>query len=173
MLIIVLAAAGVLVLVVVVAVFLATGRRGMERRAIADGERAFPDMPPFRAPPSNKGSRVTPADHVSTAPVSDEALRELEEQFRRSPSDVATLTRLALAYFGRDELQHAQRSFRALLLQRLDGAPISKAEVFCYLGEISERQGDRGKAINMLERAVEHDPALARASLLLARLKAG
>jgi len=170
LLIIVLAAAVVLALVVILAVLLATGRRGTPLQEVADSEGAFPDMPPFRAPPSNKGSRVT-AHH--THPVSDADVRELEEQFKRSPSDVDTLTRLSLAYFGRDELQQAQSSFRALLLQRLDGSQITKAEVLCYLGEISERRGERGKAINMLERAVENDPALARASSLLARLKAG
>jgi tetratricopeptide (TPR) repeat protein len=44
--------------------------------------------------------------------------------------------------------------------------------VFCYLGEISERQGEKQKAIQMLERAIENDPNLDRAKDLLAKLKA-
>jgi len=62
--------------------------------------------------------------------------------------------------------------FRALLLQRLEpSAGISKGEVFYYLGEISARQGDRVKALQMFERAIENDPALERARAKLTELK--
>ncbi|MDF2697981.1 MAG: domain protein putative component of TonB system, partial [Labilithrix sp.] len=71
-----------------------------------------------------------------------------------------------------NDLDRAQKTFRALLLQRLDAqSGISKGEVFCYLGEISMKQGDKPKAVQMLERAVENEPNLARAKTMLSELK--
>jgi tetratricopeptide (TPR) repeat protein len=71
------------------------------------------------------------------------------------------------------DLDRAQKTFRALLLQRLDEkAPITKAGVFCYLGEICDKQGETQKAMQMLERAIENDPSLDRAKGLLAKIKA-
>jgi golgin subfamily B member 1 len=70
------------------------------------------------------------------------------------------------------DLDRAQKTFRGLLLQRLEaGAPITKGEVFYYLGEISHRQGDKPKAIQMLERAIENDVNLVKAKELLSELK--
>jgi hypothetical protein len=71
-----------------------------------------------------------------------------------------------------NDLDRAQKTFRALLLQRLDAqSGISKGEVFYYLGEISMKQGDKAKAVQMLERAVENEPSLARAKAMLSDLK--
>jgi hypothetical protein len=63
--------------------------------------------------------------------------------------------------------------FRALLLQKLDAnSPISKAEVFMRLGEVHDKLGEKPKAIQMLERAIQTDPALEAAKEQLAALKA-
>jgi len=79
---------------------------------------------------------------------------------------------LGLLAFERNDLDRAQKTFRALLLQRLDPtAGISKGEVFCYLGEISAKQGDKAKAVQMLERAIENEPSLDRARTKLQELK--
>ncbi|MDB4996697.1 MAG: domain protein putative component of TonB system, partial [Myxococcaceae bacterium] len=60
----------------------------------------------------------------------------------------------------------------ALLLQRLDASSgISKGEVFYYLGEISSKQGDKAKAVQMFERAIENEPSLERAKAKLVELK--
>ena len=70
------------------------------------------------------------------------------------------------------DLDRAQKTYRALLLQKLDGtSPISKGEVFLHFGEISSKQGDKAKAVQMLERALENDPGLNHAKSLLAELK--
>ena len=70
------------------------------------------------------------------------------------------------------DLDLAQKTYRALLLQKLDrSSPITKGEVFLHLGEISNRQGDKAKAVQMLERALENDPGLSTAKNLLAELK--
>ena len=74
---------------------------------------------------------------------------------------------------GKDaHIDRAQKTFRALLLQKLDDtSPISKGEVFYYLAEISHRQGDDKKAIQMLERALDSNKEFAPAKELLAKLK--
>ena len=71
-----------------------------------------------------------------------------------------------------NDLDRAQKTFRALLLQRLDPSfGISKGEVFYYLGEICAKQGDKQKAVQMLERAIENEPSLDRAKAMLTELK--
>ncbi len=73
------------------------------------------------------------------------------------------LGRLCLA---NGDLERAQKTYRALLLQKLGpDSGIAKADVYCRLGEISARQGDKMKAKAMLERAIaeggEHPEAKA------------
>lgn len=100
------------------------------------------------------------------------ALTQLDLAFKIDPSSVGVLRDLGVLAFETNDLERAQRTFRALLLQRLDSnAGISKGEVFCYLGEISAKQGDKAKALQMFERAIENDPALERARNKLSELK--
>ncbi|MBI5480553.1 MAG: tetratricopeptide repeat protein [Deltaproteobacteria bacterium] len=90
-----------------------------------------------------------------------------------SPGDAEGLLTVARQCLEKGDLERALRGFRALLLLRLDAGPISKAEVYRSLGEIHERLGERNKAINMLERALEAEPTLAGARERLERLSAG
>jgi len=102
----------------------------------------------------------------------DVALAQLDMAFKIDPGSVSVLKDLGVLAFETNDLDRAQKTFRALLLQRLDGAAgISKGEVFFYLGEISVKQGDKAKAVQMFERAIENDPALASARSKLAELK--
>jgi tetratricopeptide (TPR) repeat protein len=102
----------------------------------------------------------------------DVALAQLDMAFKIDPGSVGVLRDLGVLAFETNDLERAQKTFRALLLQRLDpNAGISKGEVFYYLGEISAKQGDKAKAVQMLERAIENDPALERARLKLTELK--
>jgi tetratricopeptide (TPR) repeat protein len=100
------------------------------------------------------------------------ALAELDQAFKIDPGSVAVLRDLGRLSIELGDLDRAQKSYRALLLQKLDrSSPISKGEVFLRLGEISNRQGDKAKAVQMLERALENEPNLASAKNLLAELK--
>ncbi len=100
------------------------------------------------------------------------ALEQFDMAFRIDPGSVSVLRDLGVLALETDDLDRAQKSFRALLLQRLDDASgISKGEVFFYLGEISAKQGDRTKAVQMFERAVESEPNLERAKSRLSELK--
>ncbi|MGD0525037.1 MAG: tetratricopeptide repeat protein [Polyangiaceae bacterium] len=102
----------------------------------------------------------------------DVALAQLDMAFKIDPGSVSVLRDLGVLAYETNDLDRAQKTFRALLLQRLDpSSGISKGEVFYYLGEISAKQGDRAKAVQMFERAVENDPALDRAKAKLSELK--
>jgi tetratricopeptide (TPR) repeat protein len=102
----------------------------------------------------------------------DVALTQLDMAFKIDPGSVTVLRDLGVLAFESNDLDRAQKTFRALLLQRLDPqAGISKGEVFYYLGEISVKLGDRAKAVQMFERAIENDPAMDRARTKLTELK--
>ncbi|HEY8038469.1 MAG TPA: tetratricopeptide repeat protein [Polyangiaceae bacterium] len=102
----------------------------------------------------------------------DVALAQLDLAFKIDPGSVNVLRDLGVLAYETNDLDRAQKTFRALLLQRLDpNAGISKGEVFYYLGEISARQGDKAKAVQMFERAIENDPALEQARAKLTELK--
>src|SRR5215468_5609770 len=102
----------------------------------------------------------------------DVALAQLDMAFKIDPGSVEVLRDLGVLALETNDLDRAQKTFRALLLQRLDSTSgISKGEVFYYLGEISANQGDKAKAKQMFERAIENDPALERARAKLLELK--
>lgn len=112
------------------------------------------------------------AKALSTLGDRPRALGHFDMAFRIDPGSVQVLRDLGVLAYEADDMDRAQKTFRALLLQRLDGqAGITKAEVFYYLGEISAKQGDKAKALQMLERAVENDPSLEKAKARLAELK--
>jgi tetratricopeptide (TPR) repeat protein len=110
------------------------------------------------------------------------ALREFEAARKMDPGSIRILSelgrlslKLADAATGAEREGHiksAGNSFRSLLLQKLDeSSPVSKGEVFYYIGEVHRREGDTKKAIQMLERALAHDPKLEPAQALLKELK--
>ena len=92
--------------------------------------------------------------------------------FKIDPGSIEVLKDLGILAIEMGDRDRALKTFRALLLQRLDAnSAITKGEVFFYLGEISMKQGDKAKAVQMLERAVENDPQLTRAKTMLSELK--
>jgi tetratricopeptide (TPR) repeat protein len=102
----------------------------------------------------------------------DVALAQYDMAFKIDPGSVTVLKDLGVLALETNDLDRAQKTFRALLLQRLDpNIGITKGEVFYYLGEISAKQGDRAKALQMLERAIENEPTLERARTKLTELK--
>jgi golgin subfamily B member 1 len=103
----------------------------------------------------------------------DAALQEFDLAFKIDPGNIIVLRDLGKLALDVGDLERAQKTFRALLLQKLDAASgITKGEVFFFLGEISDRQGDKGKALQMFERALETDAALTKAKDRAAELKA-
>lgn len=95
-----------------------------------------------------------------------------ESAFQIDLTNVAILRDLGRLRHQQGDFEQAQKTFRALLLQKLDDkAGITKADVYFYLGDISAKQGDKLKAVSMLERAVAEDKAHERATALLSDLK--
>jgi golgin subfamily B member 1 len=101
------------------------------------------------------------------------AMDELDKAFRIEPGNVHVLKELGAVSVEVGDLKKAQQMYRALLLQKLDdGGPITKAEVFLALGDVHLRLGEKPKAVQMLERALQTDASLERAKELLAQAKA-
>ncbi|HWA76644.1 MAG TPA: tetratricopeptide repeat protein [Polyangiaceae bacterium] len=99
------------------------------------------------------------------------ALEELDKAFRIEPGNVGVLTQLGEVAMKVADYKKAQQMYRALLLQKLDdGGPIKKSFVFMRLGEIHEALGEKPKAMQMYERAIQTD-GLAEAKLKLDALK--
>jgi tetratricopeptide (TPR) repeat protein len=99
----------------------------------------------------------------------EQALGELDKAFRIEPGNIFVLRQLGEVAMESGDTAKAQQMFRALLLQRLDGqSPISKAQVFCRLGQIHQSLGEGPKAKQMFERAIQTDPQLAEAKAALA-----
>jgi tetratricopeptide (TPR) repeat protein len=101
------------------------------------------------------------------------ALDELDKAFRIEPGNVAVLALLGEVALNVGDLKKAQQMYRALLLQKLDeGGPIRKGLVFVRLGDIHDRLGEKPKAVQMYERALQTDATLDEAKTKLAALKA-
>ncbi|HKU39821.1 MAG TPA: tetratricopeptide repeat protein, partial [Polyangiales bacterium] len=101
----------------------------------------------------------------------EEAYKHYDAAFRIDLTSVPVLRDLGRLCLERGDLDRAQKTYRALLLQKLgDDAGIHKADVYYYLGEISAKQGDKPKAKAMLERAISEAGQHAKASALLATL---
>lgn len=101
----------------------------------------------------------------------EKALDELDKAFRIEPGNVNVLKQLGDTALNIGDLKKAEKMFRALLLQRLDSkSPITKAEVFCRLGQVHQQSGDKPKAKQMFERALQTDGELEAAKEGLASL---
>ena len=100
------------------------------------------------------------------------ALQAYDAAFKIDLTNVAILRDLGKLTHANGDLDRAQKSFRALLLQKLEpDCGIQKADVYYYLGDIAAKQDDSRKAITMLERALAEDATHEQASELLAQLK--
>ncbi len=102
----------------------------------------------------------------------DVALAQFDMAFRINPGSIEILRDLGILALENNDLERAHKTFQALLLQRFDSTTvITKGEVFFYLGEVNLKQGNKAKAVQMLERAIESEPSLDRAKEMLTSLK--
>jgi tetratricopeptide (TPR) repeat protein len=98
------------------------------------------------------------------------ALKHYDAAFKVDLTSVPILRDLGRLCLATGDLERAQKTYRALLLQKLTPeSGISKADVYFRLGEISFKQGDKLKAKGMLERAVTEGGGHAEAQALLAQ----
>jgi tetratricopeptide (TPR) repeat protein len=86
------------------------------------------------------------------------ALEAFDNAFKIDLTNVQILRDLGKLTHQHGDYDRAQKTFRALLLQKLDAkSGITKADVYFYLGDISAKQGDKSKAKSMLQRALAED----------------
>jgi tetratricopeptide (TPR) repeat protein len=96
------------------------------------------------------------------------ALKHFDAAFKIDLTSVPILRDLGRLCLAKGDLERAQKTYRALLLQKLGpDSGIGKADVYCRLGEISSKQGDKVKAKAMLERAIAEAGEHAEARALL------
>ena len=78
-----------------------------------------------------------------------------------------------LAYLAMElrNLDVAQRALRAITMLKV-AAPLPKALAYQHLGEIAKQQGDVKRAMMLLKRAIDDDPSLQSARILLDALQA-
>ncbi len=101
-----------------------------------------------------------------------QALAAYDAAFKIDLTNVAILRDLGKLTHAQGDFDRAQKSFRALLLQKLDdSSAITKADVYYYLGDIAAGQDDLRKACTMLDRALAEDAGHVQAAELLKRLK--
>ena len=101
----------------------------------------------------------------------DEALKHYDNAFKIDLTSVPVLRDLGRLCLARGDLDRAQKTYRALLLQKLGQEQgITKPDVYFRLGEICARQGDKLKAKAMLERAIAEAGQHAEAKALLDQL---
>ncbi|MAQ13170.1 MAG: hypothetical protein CMN30_00015 [Sandaracinus sp.] len=102
----------------------------------------------------------------------DAALEHYDSAFKIDLTNVKVLRDLGKLTHATGDYARAQKTFRALLLQKLDAdAGITKADVYFYLGDLANKDGDSRKAISMLERAVTEEKGHPQATALLEELK--
>jgi len=103
-----------------------------------------------------------------------QALAAYDSAFKIDLTSVAILRDLGRLCYSTGDWDRAQKTFRALLLQKLDAnSGITKGDVYFYLGDITAKQGDPKKGMSMLDRALVEQPGHPQATALLAQLKAG
>jgi tetratricopeptide (TPR) repeat protein len=112
------------------------------------------------------------ASHVARAAGDVRAeLTSLTAALDMDPQSGAVASELALVAREAGQLELAQRALRAITMLK-SPAPLSRGLAYQYLGEIAQKQGDVKRAVMLLKRAVDDDPNLASARLLLSQLKA-
>jgi golgin subfamily B member 1 len=87
--------------------------------------------------------------------LSNIALKHYDNAFKIDLTSVPVLRDLGRLCLAMSDLERAQKTYRALLLQKLGPEHgITKSDVYFRLGDISLQQGDKVKAKAMLERAI-------------------
>ena len=89
----------------------------------------------------------------------ERALTAFRAAYDADPTSQVSLQNLAGLLYKRDEIEEAAKLLQALLVHRRDTMNSEETVgVFFKLGDIKDRQGEKAKALNMFEKALDTDP---------------
>lgn len=89
----------------------------------------------------------------------DAAIKALNKAYQIDQQHLPTLLKLADAYYAAADWERAFKYYQMLLVHHRDSLGQSEiTEVFYKLGVVKREQGDRRKALNMFDKALEEDP---------------
>jgi tetratricopeptide (TPR) repeat protein len=90
----------------------------------------------------------------------EKAITAYRAAYDVDPTNQPVLRSLADLYYKRAENEEAGKLYQALLVHRRDSMKSEDiVDVFHKLGDIKERMGEKKKAINMFEKALDIDPS--------------
>jgi tetratricopeptide (TPR) repeat protein len=102
-----------------------------------------------------------------------EELRSLVLALEADPQNGFVAAELATLALELEDIDVATRALRGItLLKDASASHIPKAVAYQYLGELAHQQGDQKRAILLLKRALDEDPALESARSLLDGIRA-
>ncbi|MBL8682696.1 MAG: tetratricopeptide repeat protein [Myxococcales bacterium] len=89
----------------------------------------------------------------------DRAIKALSTAHGLDRSNVEVLSELALSYFEKKDWENAFKYYHLLVVHHKDDmAPEGRAELYFRIGVVKREQGDRRRAINFLDKALEEVP---------------
>ncbi len=89
----------------------------------------------------------------------EEAIRAFEKAYQLDSTHLPTLLGVAGAYYAAQQWDKAFKFYQMLLVHHRDAlAPDEITDIFYRLGVIKREQGERRKALNMFDKALEEDP---------------
>jgi tetratricopeptide (TPR) repeat protein len=89
----------------------------------------------------------------------DRAIKALSTAHGLDRANVEVLNELALAYFEKKDWENAFKHYHLLVVHHKDDmAPEGRADLYFRIGVVKREQGDRRRAINFLDKALEEVP---------------
>lgn len=89
----------------------------------------------------------------------EEAIKAFEKAYQVDSTHLPTLLGVAGAYYAAQQWDKAFKFYQMLLVHHRDAlAPDEITDIFYRLGVIKREQGERRKALNMFDKALEEDP---------------
>ncbi|MEM9069478.1 MAG: tetratricopeptide repeat protein [Myxococcota bacterium] len=89
----------------------------------------------------------------------EEAIKAFEKAYQVDSTHLPTLLGVAGAYYAASQWDRAFKFYQMLLVHHRDSlAPDEITDIFFRLGVIKREQGERRKALNMFDKALEEDP---------------
>lgn len=135
-------------------------RRFDEAAPLLDRALAPPEEGTSLGPERAHGLQLLRADVARARGETDAAMTALEAAASLGPADAATLRGIADLHLAKGAWEEAARGYQRILAQHREAlGPEGEVEVLHRLGVARLRVGERRKALNLFDKALELDPA--------------